>query len=406
MTGTPTSPTDRFVDTVSHEFRTPLTVIKEYASLVRDGLASSPEEQRRFLEIDIDRADDLNNMVDDMLDVSRLEAGLLGAWRKNCQLSPIVEELRPTLGRKASMKGITLDDIDLVVRNCYVLPVEEMEMRLVHEDIPEILDAEGREEAGKHPYYLADSNKVVTISHHLAHAYSAFAVSPFDQGAVMVTDGVGSYCSDVTEPYPSSDKAHPLARESESYYKFTGSTLETVKKVWMGPSRGFLADEFFNMQGLGALYSRVSSYIFGDWNKCGEVMGLAPYGRPNAIEPMLKLENGHLEVPEWDLRFNKPFLAESGEGWEESPAMSHWEDVAWRVQDDTERVLIARAIWLRETTGARHLTIAGGVGLNCVANGRILREADDLVAFLVTLTDPRAGAAPPASQHPGSPCLP
>jgi carbamoyltransferase len=272
-------------------------------------------------------------------------------------------------------EGITLDDIDLVVRNCYVLPVEEMEMRMVHEDVPEILDADGRNEATRHPYYLSTSSKVVTISHHLAHAYSAFAVSPFADGAVMVTDGVGSYCSDVTESYPAADKAHPLARESESYYAFNGTKLETVRKVWMGPSRGFLADEFFNMEGLGALYSRVSSYIFGDWNKCGEVMGLAPYGRANAIKPTLKFENGQLEVPQWDSTFNRPFLANSDEDWDKSASKPHWEDLAWRAQDDTEKVLIARAIWLRQTTGAKHLTIAGGVGLNCVANGRILREA-------------------------------
>jgi carbamoyltransferase len=55
--------------------------------------------------------------------------------------------------------------------------------------------------------------------------------------------------------------------------------------------------------------------------------------------------------------------------------MRHWEDLAWRVQDDTEKVLLARAIWLRETTGARNLCMAGGVALNCVANGRIAREA-------------------------------
>jgi carbamoyltransferase len=55
--------------------------------------------------------------------------------------------------------------------------------------------------------------------------------------------------------------------------------------------------------------------------------------------------------------------------------MSHWEDLAWRIQDDTERVLLARARWLRETTGARNLCLAGGVALNCVANGRLAREA-------------------------------
>jgi len=49
--------------------------------------------------------------------------------------------------------------------------------------------------------------------------------------------------------------------------------------------------------------------------------------------------------------------------------------LAWRIQDDTENVLLARARWLRETTGAKNLCIAGGVALNCVANGRIAREA-------------------------------
>jgi carbamoyltransferase len=134
------------------------------------------------------------------------------------------------------------------------------------------------------------------------------------------------------------------------------------------------------MEGLGAVYSRVSSYIFGDWNKCGEVMGLAPYGRPNRIKPMVSLENGELEAREWGSDFNQPFEADGPQAWEKSPSMSHWEDVAWQVQDDAERVLIKRAIWLRETTGAKYLTIAGGVGLNCVANGRILREAgyDDI----------------------------
>src|ERR1700724_2994281 len=61
--------------------------------------------------------------------------------------------------------------------------------------------------------------------------------------------------------------------------------------------------------------------------------------------------------------------------WEKSPSMRHWEDLAWRVQDDTENVLLARARWLRETTGAKNLCMAGGVALNCVANGRVAREA-------------------------------
>jgi carbamoyltransferase len=272
-------------------------------------------------------------------------------------------------------EDISLDDVDLVVRNCYVLPVEDLETRMVSQDVPEIMDDAERYQAAKHPLYLSRSNKVVTISHHLAHAYSAFAACPFDEGVVMVVDGVGNYSSDITEPGQLTDKVDPLARESESYYRFEGSRLETLKKVWLKPVRGFLSDDFYYMPGLGALYSRVSSYIFADWNKCGEVMGLAPYGRPGAMKPLLHIKDGELSVPEWGVEFDKPWLVDREPNWEASPFMRHWEDLAWRVQDDTEKLLLERATWLRETTGAKNLCMAGGVALNCVANGRIAREA-------------------------------
>ena len=199
-------------------------------------------------------------------------------------------------------EGITLDDVDLIVRNCYLLPVAEMEERLVYQDRPGFLPAHERAEAANHPLFLSRSEKVVSISHHLAHAYSAFAVSPFEEGVVMIVDGVGSYRSDVIEPCPSGDSASALARESESYYKFSGSKIECAKKVWMEPDRGFLSDEFYNMPGLGALYSRASTYIFGDWNKCGELMGLAPYGRPDQVKHLLELADGTLQRAALDQR--------------------------------------------------------------------------------------------------------
>ncbi len=272
-------------------------------------------------------------------------------------------------------EGISIDDVDLIVRNCYILPVEEMEKRLSHQDMPTFLDAEERLQASNHPLFLSKSDKVVTISHHLAHAYSAFAACPFNDGVIMVVDGVGSYSSDVRESFSPADKASPLARESESYYKFDDCKIETLRKIWMEPRRGYFSQEFYNMQGLGALYSRVSTYVFGDWNKCGELMGLAPYGRPERVKPLLALKDGGLDVPDWSEEFNQPWLPYAGQSWEASSSMQHWQDLAWRVQDDTENVLLARAIWLRETTGAKNLCIAGGVALNCVANGRIAREA-------------------------------
>ena len=271
-------------------------------------------------------------------------------------------------------EGISLDDIELVIRNCYVLPVEDLETRMVSQDVPEVMNDKERIQAAGNPLYLSRSEKVVTISHHLAHAYSAFAACPFDTGVVIVVDGVGNYRCDVDENYPP-DGVNPLARESESYYRFGGSRIETLKKVWLHPVRGFLSDEFYYMPGLGALYSRVSSYIFADWNKCGEVMGLAPYGRPGAIKPLIEIKDGELHIPEWGVEFDKPWLLDREPDWEASPSMQHWKDMAWRVQEDTEKVLLERAIRLREATGAKNLCMAGGVALNCVANGRIVREA-------------------------------
>jgi len=272
-------------------------------------------------------------------------------------------------------EGITLEDVDLVVRNSYVLPPDELETRLLSIGVPEIMDEKERQQARKHPLHLSRSNKVLTISHHLAHAYSAFAMCPFDKGAIMVVDGVGNYSSDIGEPGQLTENVNPLARESESYYAFDGTRIETLKKVWLEPTRGMLSDEFYFMAGLGALYSRVSSYVFADWNKCGEVMGLAPYGRPNGVKPLVSMQNGELTVPAWDADFDTPWFVERDLNWEASPSMKYWEDLAWRVQDDTEKVLLARAKWLREKTGAKNLCLAGGVALNCVANGRIAREA-------------------------------
>src|SRR5262245_30657945 len=272
-------------------------------------------------------------------------------------------------------EGISLNDVDLVVRNCYVLPIEDLETRLIYEDIPEFMDAEERAQARKSPLFRAQSNKLITVSHHLAHAYSAFAACPFDEGVVMVVDGVGNYASDIAEPGQLTGSVNPLARESESYYRFSGSNLQPLHKVWLDPVRGFLSDEFYFMPGLGALYSRVSSYILGDWTKSGEVMGHAPDGQPDPANTLIRLAGGVLEVPQWTADFDKPWFPEADRDWEKSPSLSHWQDLAWRVQNDTETVLLERAHWLRKETGAKHLCIAGGVGLNCVANGRILREA-------------------------------
>ncbi len=98
-----------FVDNVSHEFRTPLAVIKEYTALICDGIVGGvSDEQRQLLTVVEDRADDLNMIVDDMLDVSKLEAGLLGVHREKCNAAEIVARVRPALDRRAATKSVQL----------------------------------------------------------------------------------------------------------------------------------------------------------------------------------------------------------------------------------------------------------------------------------------------------------
>ena len=270
-------------------------------------------------------------------------------------------------------EGITLDDVALVVRNSYLLPVADLERRFLSYAGSVLMSPVDRRHAMRSALFMAEPPRVIDISHHIAHAYSAWACSPFAEGACMVVDGVGSHREDVLEDVPADSDAPPLARESESYYAFDAGGLRTVQKVWLPPTKSLVNDDFFYMRGLGALYSRVSSYIFGHWNRCGEVMGLAPYGRLD-LPPLAELEGRDLRIHDWPDAYCHPYEGFSDSAWQESPHRRHWEDVARRIQEDTERILIERARRLHAATGSPNLAIAGGVALNCVANGKIREQ--------------------------------
>lgn len=99
-----------FVNHVSHEFRTPLCVIKQYASLISDAIVGPlNDEQIRMLNVIEDRVDGLNNLVDDMLDVSRHEAGLLSAKRNDYRVDEIIANEIDGLKQRASVRDIEID---------------------------------------------------------------------------------------------------------------------------------------------------------------------------------------------------------------------------------------------------------------------------------------------------------
>jgi carbamoyltransferase len=193
--------------------------------------------------------------------------------------------------------------------------------------------------------------------HHLSHAASAFFPSPFSDAAVLTMDGVGEWTT-------------------TSLAIGSGNSL-TVQK------------EIFFPHSLGLLYSAFTYYTGFKVNS-GEykVMGLAPYGEPKYA----KLIKDHLIDIKEDGSFhldmsyfsyctgltmtNDRFHALFGGTPRHSEAMltQREMDLAASVQAVTEEVVIKLAKDIRKTTGQKNLCLAGGVALNCVANGKLLRE--------------------------------
>lgn len=201
-------------------------------------------------------------------------------------------------------------------------------------------------------------------------------------------------------------------REAESAYTFERDRgantirITPVVKRWVEERSppALYNHGFENMCSAGAIYSRVSSNIFGDWNACGKVMGLAPWHshwNKDGSLPVTTLMSGalfsetELEV-EWDrLRMAGKPLAGSKyhldagadgpvEGTEEAKQAAA---LAQSVQLDLEAVALAAVAALKAETGAKNLCFCGGVGLNSVLNGKLTRE----LGFEQTFVPPYPG---------------
>lgn len=125
----------KFVNNVSHEFRTPLCVVKQHASIISDGLVGEvSEEQIRLLSVIEDRVDGLNNMVDDMLDINRHENGLLAAKRTRVHAAEILPRVISSLQLRASIRKVELVvaiPAELPVLFCDVEKVERTLVNLI-----------------------------------------------------------------------------------------------------------------------------------------------------------------------------------------------------------------------------------------------------------------------------------
>ena len=100
----------RFVENACHDFRSPLTVIKEFASIIAEGLSGDvTEEQAEFLQIILTRVDHLSGMVDGILDASRLESDVIGVRREEQRVSKLIDQARATLAQRAAAHHATIE---------------------------------------------------------------------------------------------------------------------------------------------------------------------------------------------------------------------------------------------------------------------------------------------------------
>jgi carbamoyltransferase len=201
------------------------------------------------------------------------------------------------------------------------------------------------------------ADKLLFGFHHHSHAASAFYPSPFDEAAILVMDGVGEWAT-------------------ATFGVGHGNKIELRREIRFPHS-------------LGMLYSAFTYYLGFKVNE-GEykVMGLAPYGEPKYVQEILDnlidvKDDGsfHMNMDFFNYctgltmtnsRFDELFGGPPRQP--EAPLTKREMDIARSVQVVTEEVVLRLCRSLHEETGLRNLCMAGGVALNCVANGRILRE--------------------------------
>ena len=204
--------------------------------------------------------------------------------------------------------------------------------------------------------FTSDEN-IYFSDHHLSHAASAFFPSPFEEAVVLTADGVGEW-----------------ATTTVAVGK--GNNLEVKKEIHFPHSLGLLYSAFTYYTGF-----KVNS---GEY----KLMGLAPYGSPIFQEKIKKIidikEDGTFRLDQkyfnyatgltmTNDKFHKLFGQKPRDPKKDKLTQFHM-DIASSIQSVTEEIMIKLAKSIREEYGIKNLCLAGGVALNCVANGKILKE--------------------------------
>jgi len=218
---------------------------------------------------------------------------------------------------------------------------------------------------------LGFEGQIEFVDHHQAHAASSYYYSGFPESAIMTVDGVGEWAT-------------------TTYGYGTDKNLTSFEEVHFPDS-------------LGLLYSAITGYLGFSVND-GEykVMGLAPYGRPAYVRKIraliqsrsggqFELDMSKFDFTQADHMLSPEFFAYLGVPARPAgtPILSAHRDIACSLQVVLEEILLEKAKFLHEKTQSENLCLAGGVALNCVANGRIYREGP----FKRLFVQPAAGDA-------------
>lgn len=233
----------------------------------------------------------------------------------------------------------------------------------------------------------------LAISHHFAHAVSAFATSGFNDSAVLVIDGIGSPEEDMSD-----EEREVIINPVEdgweiiSLYAASGAAITPLEKhvsegrKWLTTDRSCMP----KFRSLGGIFSAAAVQIFGGDLEAGKVMGLAPYGR--IVYPT----SDFFDIEEGRFVFHDkiPSLFQHDDRWPRRQA--EYEDLAASAQNALEDALLYLTDHLHDMCRSNNLCYAGGVALNSVANERIIRESKFNNVYIIPAAEdsgPAIGAA-------------
>lgn len=265
--------------------------------------------------------------------------------------------------------GITINELDLVVQ---CANFEKDEIGLTNYQ-------------GKRIFPADYKVPVISISHHLAHAYSTIGSSPFSEAHAFVLDGCGSpyhQCIDVASKENLAalemfDNGYKMYCEKDSFYEYKNNKMQALIKdfsVLDLTRHNYHLRPSTTTHSIGGFYGAVSNYCFGGMDDAGKLMGLAPYGKANAIKlkPFI-LKNGRAFINENVLReFTNP--AKNFEQLKSN--FSYYANIASWAQKQVEEAVLYTLYNRLKKQSVENLCYAGGVALNALTNARIKRELD------------------------------